>query len=115
MNTAPEAGLLRVILNETAKLHHRPLFEVIVQEARGAGITGAVAWRGIMGYDHSAPIQTAKILDLAADLPVIIEMADDEDKLIAFSPVLDRLFAESGGSGTVTLETVQIRRYPCAG
>ena len=112
MNPNPEAHLLRIMIRESDKLHHVPLFEHVVREAKAFGLAGAVAWRGLMGYGLSDPVHTAKILDLSADLPVIIELIDDEEKIGAFRPVLDRLFREAGCGGVVTLETVQAFRYP---
>ena len=40
-----------------------------------------------------------------------MEIADEEPKIAAFLPVLDKLFDESGSGGLVTLEKVQIIRY----
>jgi len=111
METTKEATLLRIFIGESDKLHHIPLFEAIMKEAKAAGLAGATAWRGLMGFGRDTPIRTAKILDLAADLPVIIEIADDEAKIKAFRPVLARLFEESGSSGMVTLERVHISRF----
>ena len=64
-----------------------------------------------MGFGPSTRIRTAKILDLSADLPVVVEITDEEAKIAAFLPVLDGLFAESKSGGLVTLEKVQIIRY----
>lgn len=111
MEAKTDAKLLRIFLGEGDKLRHLPLYEVIVREAKAAGLAGATAWRGLMGYGPTSRIRTAKILDLSADLPVIVEITDEEPKIAAFLPVLDRLFEEAGGGGLVTMENVQILRY----
>ena len=111
MQAQAEAQLLRIFIGEADKLRHRPLYEVIVQEAKAAGLAGATAWRGLMGFGPSSRIRTAKILDLAADLPVVVEITDEEPKIAAFLPALDRLLAEASCGGLVTREKVQILRY----
>ncbi len=111
MQAQSDAKLLRIFIGESDKIRHLPLFEVIVREAKAAGLAGATAWRGLMGFGPTSRIRTAKILDLSADMPVIVEITDEESKIAAFLPVLDRLFEESAGGGLVTMEKVQILRY----
>lgn len=111
MEAQSDAKLLRIFIGESDKVRHLPLYEVIVREAQAAGLAGATAWRGLTGYGPTSRIRTAKILDLSADLPVIIEITDEESKIAAFRPVLDRLFEESSCGGLITVEKVQIIRY----
>jgi PII-like signaling protein len=111
MEPQSNAELLRIFIGESDKIRHLPLFEVIVREAKAAGLAGATAWRGMMGFGPTSRIRTAKILDLSADMPVIVEITDSEDKISGFLPVLDRLFEESQCGGLVTMERVQIIRY----
>jgi PII-like signaling protein len=111
MELTGEAKLLRIFIGETDKVRHVPLAEAIVREAKASGLAGATAWRGITGYGSTSRIRTAKILDLSSDLPVIVEVTDREDRINAFLPVLDRLFAEADCGGLVTMEKVQIIKY----
>ena len=111
MQAQSDAKLLRIFVGEADKVRHRPLHEAIVEAARAAGLAGATAWRGLMGFGPSTRIRTAKILDLSADLPVVVEITDEEARIAAFLPELDRLFADSKSGGLVTLENVQIIRY----
>jgi PII-like signaling protein len=78
-----------------------------VLKARELQLAGATVLRGPMGYGHSSHLHTAKILRLSADLPLVIEIVDSEDKINAFLPVLDPMM----GSGLVTLERVKVLRY----
>ena len=102
-----EARLLRIFFGEADKVGHRPLHEVIVQEARAHGLAGATVWRGILGYGPTSKIRSAKILDLSSDLPVIIEIVDSEEKIAKFLPLLDPMVKE----GLVTLEKANILLY----
>jgi len=111
MSVKENARLLRIFTGESDRVHHQPLYEAIVTEAHKAGMAGATAWRGIMSYGPSSKLHTANILDLASDLPVIIEITDNEEKIDAFLPRLDALFDASRCGGLVTIEEVKVVRY----
>ena len=102
-----EGSLLRIYIGESDRWHQHPLYEAIVLEARKQGLAGATVLRGPMGFGANSRIHTAKILRLSEDLPVLIEIADQEDKIRAFLPVLDTMVAE----GLITLEKVHIVLY----
>ncbi len=90
---------------------HAPLYEVIVKEAKNAGLAGATVWRGIEGFGAASRIRTSRILDLSTDLPIIVEIVDVEDKIDRFLPKLHDLFESVGCGGLITLEKVQIIKY----
>ncbi len=102
-----EAMLLRIYLGEDAKFQHQPLYEAIVLKARDKGLAGATVLRGPMGFGHSSHLHTAKILRLAENLPVVVEMVDAEEKIRGFLPELDGMI----GSGLVTLEKIEALQY----
>jgi len=82
---APQTAVLLRIYTEEGKMNnHRPLYEDIVMKARAAKLAGATVLRGPMGYGLHAVIHTAKILDLSAKLPLVIEIVDAEDKIRDF-------------------------------
>ena len=111
MEITRQAKLLRIFIGESDKHGHTPLYEVIVKEARKAGLAGATAWKGILSFGPTARIRTAKLLDLSADLPIIIEIVDEEPKIEAFQQRLHQLFDEADSGGLATLEKVEIVRY----
>ena len=51
------------------------------------------------------------MLDLSADLPLIVEIVDREEKIEAFLPILRDLFEKAGCGGLVTVENVRVIRY----
>ena len=114
MELKGEAKLLRVFIGESDKLNHIALYEVIIREARKAGLAGATAWQGTMGFGPTSRIRTSKILDLSTDLPIIIEIVDEETKIDLFIPVLHDLFEKARSGGLVTMEKVQIKKYSSA-
>lgn len=105
------AKLLRIFVGESDKVQHTPLYAAIVREARAAGLAGATAWPGSLGYGRTSRLRTAKVLDLSSDLPMVIEIVDAGEKIDAFVPTLNALFAAAGCGGLVTMENVAIIKY----
>ena len=100
-----EAELLRVYLGERDKADtNKPLWQTIVLAARDAGLSGATVLRGPLGYGRSSQLHTARILDLSADLPVVIEIVDTPDRIAAFLPRLTTL----APGELVTVEAVRV-------
>lgn len=107
MKIPRDALLLRIFIGENDKFEGLPLYEAIVLKAREMHVAGATVLRGSMGYGHSSRLHTTKILRLSEDLPLIVEIVDEESKIGAFLPVLDSMMK----SGLVTLEKVQVLQY----
>lgn len=107
MKLPEEAELLRIFIGESDKHKGRPLYEVIVQEARARGLAGATVLRGTLGFGATSRIHTAKVLRLSEDLPMVIEIVDRPDRIQGFLPLVDELITE----GLVTLETVRVLSY----
>ena len=103
--------LLRIFIGESDRLHGKPLYEAIVQKARETGLAGATVLRGVEGFGAKSRIHTAKILRLSEDLPIVVEIVDSEERIQAFRPIVDDMFAESGSGGMITLEKVEVIRY----
>jgi PII-like signaling protein len=102
-----EAELLRIFVGESDHWQGRPLYEMIVEEARRRGMAGATVTRGLMGFGAHSRLHTAKILRLSEDLPIVIEIVDTPDKIADFLPQLDEMIPE----GLVTLEKVHVITY----
>lgn len=107
MKLPSEAELLRIFVGEADKFEGRPLYEVIVEEARRRGLAGATVTTGKLGFGANSRIHTSKLLRLSEDLPIIIEIVDQSDKIAEFLPILDSMI----GEGLVTLEPIQVIIY----
>jgi PII-like signaling protein len=107
MQLPRDSVLLRVFIGESDRHNGRALYEAIVLKAREAGLAGATVLRSPMGFGATSRLHTAKILRLSGDLPIIIEIVDEEAKINAFLPTLDGMM----GGGLVTLENVRVLHY----
>lgn len=99
--------LLRIFIGESDKWQGRPLDEAIVREAKQRGLAGASVFRGYMGYGAGSRIHTAKVLRLSEDLPIMIEIVDQTEKVEAFLPALQKMVR----GGMMTLEHIQVLHY----
>jgi uncharacterized protein len=107
MKLANEAELLRIFIGESDRHEGRPLAEAIVEAARRSGLAGATVLRGVLGFGANSRIHSAKILRLSQDLPIVVEIVDETQKIEAFLPELDGMMAE----GMVTVEKVRVIAY----
>jgi PII-like signaling protein len=107
MQIPHDAVLLRIFIGESDHWEHKPLYEAIVLKARERHLAGATVLRGPMGFGKSSRLHTAKILRLSADLPLVIEIVDSDEKIQSFLPELDKMM----GGGLVTLEKVKVLEY----
>lgn len=107
MELSDKTYLLRIYVGESDRHDHHPLYEAIVLKARETGLAGATVLRAGMGYGASSQLHNAKILQLSMDLPFVIEIVDNEEKIDAFLPVLEPMM----NGGLVTVESVKVVHY----
>ncbi len=111
MENNPNAKLLRIFIGESDKAGSQPLYEAIVFEAKEQGLSGATVTRGIMGFGANSKVHTAKLFDISADMPLVIEIVDTEDKIMAFTKNVEQLFEKANSGGLITLEKAEVIRY----
>src|SRR6201997_2690090 len=102
-----ECSLLRIFLGEADEYMHRPLYRAIVLRARELHLAGATVLRGPMGYGRSTHLHNANILRLSLDLPIVVEIVDETEKIKAFLPELQKMMQ----GGLITMERAQVFRY----
>lgn len=107
MSITGQALLVRIYIGESDQWHGKPLYHAVVELLRQRGIAGATVLRGIEGFGAKAHLHTTRILRLSEDLPVLIEVVDQEDRLRAILPELDAMVAD----GLITLEHVEVVAY----
>src|SRR5437667_7119571 len=103
--------LVRIFLGESDRWHHTPLSRAILERLRTEGFAGATVIHGIAGFGASSVIHTASLVELSTDLPVLIEVVDDEAHVDRLLPILDEMVT---GGALVTVEKVRVLRYAAA-
>ena len=111
MQTNSEAKLLRIFIGESDRIKGKPVYEEIVLKAREAGLAGATVSKGIMGFGANSKIHTTKILAMSEDLPLIIEIVDELEKIEKFIPTVNEIFENANIGGLVTIEKAEIIKY----
>lgn len=102
-----ENVLMRIFIGENDRHGHKPLYEALVELLRKEGFAGATVLRGICGFGAHSVYHTQKLLDLSADLPLIVEVVDSQEKIDGIMPVIDAMM----GGGMITLEKATVIRY----
>jgi PII-like signaling protein len=107
-----EGALLRIFIGEDDRVrgragHGKPLYEWLVLEARRSGLAGATVLRGILGYGASSRLHTWHVERLSQDMPMIVELVDSEERLLAFLAQVEPELQE----GLATLEKANVRLY----
>ena len=111
MKDVTTAKLLRVHIGEMDRARHRPLFEVLVAEAREAGLSGATVLRGIESYGASSVVHRARLVELSEDLPIVVEIVDTEEKIRSYLERIDPILDEAACGVLITLEKVDVLRW----
>ena len=103
----PDTALrLTIYLSENDQFRHRPLYTEIVHRAHAAGLAGACVIRGCEGFGASSRIHTSRILSLSEDLPALVIVIDQADRIREFLPQVQEMVTK----GLITLDEVQVVR-----
>jgi len=100
--------LVRIFLGESDRWHHTSLYRAILERLRREGFAGATVIHGVAGFGASSVIHTAGLVELSTDLPVLIEVVDDEEHVERLLPIFDEMVT---GGALVTMEKVRVLKY----
>jgi PII-like signaling protein len=103
--------LVRIFLGESDQFHQTPLSRALLERLRREGFAGATVIHGVAGFGASSVIHTASLVELSSDLPVLIEVIDDQAHVDKLVPILDEMVT---GGALVTIERVRVLRYAAA-
>ena len=102
-----EQMMVRIFFGESDRWKHQPLETALLERLRKEGFAGATVFRGAAGFGANSVIHTTHLLELSADLPIVIEVVDTEEHLDRLLPILDEMLDD----GLVTIEKVRVLRY----
>lgn len=98
---------LTIVIGDSDRWHHRPLYSEVVHRAHAAGLAGASVFRGMEGFGAGSLVHTSRLVSMGDDLPVTIVIVDTAERIEAFLPELDELVR----GGVVMLDPVTVVRY----
>lgn len=104
---APKTKRMKIYIGESDLWKGKALYMVLLETFQKAGMAGATVTHGIAGFGAHSRIRTASIIRLSEDLPLIIEVVDNADKLEAILETIHPMVRE----GLITLEDVQVLKY----
>lgn len=80
----PFRFLLRIHISEKDRVDGKPLYKALIDLAMDMDMFSAVALRGIMSYDRKTGIHSVSPIRLALDLPLVVEVLDEEKRALDF-------------------------------
>jgi PII-like signaling protein len=98
--------LLRIFVDEDDRYGGKPLYMAIVEALKSAGFTGATVLKGIEGFGTHKTVHAARTFDQSTNLPILIEVIEEEAKILEFLPALRSMMSE----GLITLENLELMR-----
>ncbi len=107
MKQIEDGKRLKIFVGENHRHKGVPLFEAIIRKAIEQGLAGATIIKGVESFGRHHEIHTTKILRLAEDMPMVIEIVDSRERIDAFLPCLDEMIQE----GTITISDVKVIKY----
>lgn len=99
----PTVKLLKIYTGENEHWQGTTLYHALVLKFRELGLAGVTVYRGMEGYGHEKRLRTSRILELSADLPVIIEVVDTEENISRVLPLVKKMVQK----GLVILQNAQ--------
>ena len=95
---------LAIRIKKNDELHGKKLEHVIIEFLVQAGIAGATVWTGVNGFGKRGK-STVKLEGLTVNMPLMIEVIDEREKLEPLLPQLKRMINDNG---LVTLHEVEM-------
>jgi uncharacterized protein len=106
MKLSGSAKMIRIHFGEDDRWHGKPLYEAIVEAARHEDLAGATVYRGVEGYGASSRIHRKHLLT-SSDLPIMVCIIDEAEKIQRFLPILEVMVHE----GLIAISDVEVIRY----
>lgn len=107
MKPGKKCQLLKIYVSEDSRYKGHNLYNAIIYKLKEAGIAGATVTRAIEGYGKGKAIHTARILDLSASLPIIIEAIDTTEQIQKVIPTISEMVNE----GMIMVTDVNVIKY----
>jgi PII-like signaling protein len=83
--------LLKIYTGENEHWQGTVLYHALMLKFRELELAGVTVYRGMEGYGPEKRLRTSRILDLSADLPVILEVVETEENINRILPLVKEM------------------------
>lgn len=101
------AQKVTIYIGESDKWQRQPLYRAILELLKKQDCAGATVIRALAGFGAHSRIHTASLVDLSADLPLLIEWVDNPARIERVMPKLREMVTE----GLITVQAVEVITY----
>ena len=99
--------LMRIYLDNSDTYQGLPLWQSLMRKVQEEGLAGATLYKAAAGIGAQTELHTFEIWSLSQKMPIVLEIIDDEAKILEFLRKYDGMI----GEGMVTLSEVEVLRY----
>lgn len=99
--------ILRIYIDTLDKYNGNPLFEELLKEVKSEQLAGATVFKAIAGLGAFTEMRSFKVWAMAQELPLIVEIIDDEEKIRSFIEHIDGMI----DNGLVTITDTEVIKY----
>ncbi len=99
--------IARIYIDNQDKYNGKPLWEELLKKVKECGLAGATVFKGAAGIGAHSELRSFNIWVMSQELPIIIEIIDEEEKIINFLNDADEMIEE----GLTTLSDIEVIKY----
>jgi len=99
--------VLKIYIDTLDKYDDKPLWEEILKEVKEKKLAGATVYKGVAGIGAFTELRSFKVWALAQELPLVIEIIDDAEKINNFIDHIDHML----DNGLITLTDTEVIKY----
>ncbi len=99
--------IVRIYIDNQDKFDGKPLWEEILREVKENDMAGATVFKGVAGIGAHTELRTFNVWSISQELPIIIEIIDDEEKIYSFIDKIDYMIEE----GLTTISDTEVIKY----
>ncbi len=98
---------VKIYLKNIDKFNGETLWHIILDKVKESNLSGATIYKAVAGVGQTKQIHTFDILNLSQDIPLVIEMVDDNDKIEDFLKKNRELLKDT----FITLKPIEIVEF----
>jgi PII-like signaling protein len=104
MGLSGRAKRVRIYLSESVKIGHQAAHLALLQLLRHERAHGATVVRAFEGFGAAGQVHVSHLIDVAADLPIVLEWIDAPEEVERLLPRIEGLLPK----GMITVDDTEI-------